>query len=78
MKIIEDNTTIGESRLTKKLWASPELMLIGTNTVNGGAAPGVHEKNITNSFPTGGGNYLFLLSTGGNTLLPHNKNYYHS
>jgi len=78
MKIIEDNTTIGESRLIKKLWANPELIFIDANSVNGGAAPGFHEKSISNSIITGGGNYLFLLTSGGNALVPHTKNHYHS
>jgi hypothetical protein len=62
----------------KKVWLKPEVYVLGTDNVNGGTHPGVHEKSITNSIITGGGSYLFLLSSGGNTLLPHNKHWYNS
>jgi len=77
MKIIADNTEIGESQSIKKLWASPELIFIAANMVNGGAAPRVHEKNITNTVIIAPGSYL-LMSPSGNTFAAHPKNHYYS
>ena len=77
MKITQNSAPIGESQPIKKNWTSPQLMLIGTDTVNGGAAPRVHEKNITNTVTVGVGSYL-LMSPAGNTFATHKKNHYYS
>jgi hypothetical protein len=78
MKIVEDDITIGESQLTKKLWASPLLMLVGTNAVNSGAAPGIHEKHVTNSVLQSGGIHRLDFDTRSPYLAFFTKNHYHS
>ncbi|WP_448702767.1 hypothetical protein ACFGVR_10475 [Mucilaginibacter sp. AW1-3] len=62
----------------KKLWATPVLTLIGSNTVNGGPQSGLHEKSITASSPTVNG--FGLKGPFGTGTLPaaHTKHHYYS
>jgi len=70
--------TTGQGQSVKKLWAMPELMLIGANTVNGGAAPGVHEKSVSASTFVSMSNWHLHGPNFGSVQANHNKGFYNS
>jgi len=76
MKTTENSATIGESQPIKKHWASPEL--IDSNTINSGAAPGIHEKHVTNSVLQTSGLHKLSFDTRAPYLAFFTKNHYHS
>jgi hypothetical protein len=62
----------------KRIWSTPQVIIIATCDIEGGRAPGFHEGSITNTIFLGVGSYLFQKTTGGNTIAGHPENFYFS
>jgi len=70
--------TTGQGQPLKKLWATPNLALISSNTVNGGPQSGLHEKSITASSPSVNGFALKGPFGTGSIPAAHTKHHYYS
>jgi len=62
----------------QKPWEKPEIYIIDTNSINGGAHPSIHENNIQSTLPDG---TKFMLAKASGTVYvnrAHTKGFYYS
>lgn len=78
MQPITDKDLATANNPFKKNWQSPSIIFIAQNNINGGALPGVHEKNYQSSHQGFAPSIHFFYKIGGGKTTNSNSRVLHS